>query len=319
MSDHTVHAKQTDYSIIVPVYCNEGSLDALYETIKTDVVHHQPLKSYEIIFIDDGSHDASFEKLMQLKNQDPDHIKLIKFTRNFGQVPAVLAGYHYAIGDCIINISADLQDPPALINDMLKFHDDENYEIVIGYREAREESWFRKWTSRMFYTVMKKICFPDMPAGGFDFMLISRKVKEAILSNPETNIFLQGQVLWTGYRKKLIPYTRRQRLHGTSKWSFSKKIKYLIDGILGYSYLPLRAMSFLGILISIFGFAYALMILFSKLFGKIPVEGWAPLMIVVLILSGVQMLMLGVIGEYVWRTLDQVRKRPFYIIEKLLD
>jgi len=308
-----------DYSIIIPVYCNEGSLKDLYQTIQTDVVQQNIDKSHELIFIDDGSDDRSFDILLELKENDPEHVKLIKFTRNFGQVSAVLAGYQHARGDCIVNISADLQDPPRLISKMLSAYFDEQYDIVICYRQSRDESFFRKFTSGLFYQTMKKLSFPDMPSGGFDYFLMSRRVRDQILSNKETNPFIQGKILWTGFNKKWIPYERARRKSGTSKWTFSKKIKYLIDGVLGYSYLPLRLMSLVGMCISILGFIYALVILFSKIFGGIPIAGWAPLMIIILILSGIQMLMLGIIGEYLWRALDQVRNRPPFIIEKICD
>jgi len=155
-----------------------------------------------------------------------------------------------------------------------------------------------------------------MPAGGFDFFLISKRVKESILINYESNPFVQGKILWTGFNKKFIAYNREKRKHGKSQWSFSKKIKYLIDGVMGYSYLPLRLMSLVGIIISFFGFAYAATIFCAKIFGGIPIAGWAPIMMMILILSGIQMLMLGIIGEYLWRALDQVRNRPLYIIDR---
>jgi dolichol-phosphate mannosyltransferase len=308
-----------DYSIIIPVYCNEGSLETLYQTIQTDVVGQNSARSYELIFIDDGSYDRSFEVLLELKQQDLEHVKIIKFTRNFGQVAAILAGYQHARGDCIVNISADLQDPPRLINEMLSAYFDEHYDIVICYRRSRDESFFRIFTSGLFYRAMKKLSFPDMPPGGFDYFLMSRRVKDQILMNNESNPFIQGKILWTGFNKKWIPYDRESRKSGTSKWTLSKKIKYLIDGIMGYSYLPLRLMSLVGMCISIIGFAYAVVIFFLKIFGGIPIEGWAPLMIIILILSGIQMLMLGIIGEYLWRALDQVRNRPLFIIDKIYE
>ena len=308
-----------DYSIVIPVYCNEGSLEALYEKLKSDVVEQNSSKTYEIIFIDDGSKDASFEKLLNIKEKNPDHIRLIKLTRNFGQVAAMFAGYHHAKGDCIINISADLQDPPLLINEMLHNFFNENYDVVICHRKSRDESYLRKFTSEIFYTLMKKLSFPDMPAGGFDFFLMSQRVKDTILTNFEANPFIQGKVLWAGFKTKFIPYNREKRMAGKSKWTFGKKLKYLIDGIMGYSYFPLRLMSFVGIIISFMGFAYALIIFCSKIFGGVSIKGWAPLMIIILILSGIQMLMLGVIGEYLWRALDQVRNRPPFIIDKIHD
>ena len=308
-----------NYSIIVPVYCNEGSLTELYSQIQSDVVQQNPSRSYEIIFVDDGSSDNSFNVLLELKHKNPKDIKIIKFTRNFGQLSAILAGYQHAQGEYIIFISADLQDPPKLINQMLDAHFDEGYEIVVFHRSSRDESFFRKFTSKFFYKIIQKLSFPNMPEGGFDFVSISQKVKHFILTNTEANAFFQGQILWTGYTVKFIPYHRKKRKHGVSGWSFQKKIKYLIDGVMSYSYLPMRIMSLSGIAISFLGFIYALIIIFAKFFGEVPFKGWAPLMVIILILSGIQMLMLGVIGEYLWRALDQVRNRPLYIIDEIFD
>jgi dolichol-phosphate mannosyltransferase len=311
--------KLIDYSIIIPVYCNQEELEKTYQAIINEVVKHNPTRSYEIIFIDDGSLDSSFDKMMELKSKNPHHIKIIKFTRNFGQVSAIRAGLEYSSGQCVVNISADMQDPPELINDMLGYHFKEGFSIVICKRDAREESLFRRKTSKFFYKIMKKLSFPNMPEGGFDYFLIGSKVKDAMIRTKEANPFLQGQILWTGYPIKFIPYQRKKRETGTSKWTFGMKIKYLIDGVMAYSYFPLRFMTIMGIIISSLGFLYAIAIFFIKIFGGIPVKGWAPIMIVLLILSGFQMLMLGVIGEYVWRTLEQVRRRDHYIIDKIYD
>ena len=158
-----------------------------------------------------------------------------------------------------------------------------------------------------------------MPIGGFDFVLISEKVKKIILSKQEANAFWQGQILWTGINIKFISYRRAKREIGTSKWTTSKKIKYLIDGVMAYSYFPLRIMSFTGLIVSILGFIYAIDVFVERIFGNVPMKGWAPLMIIILVLSGIQMLMLGIVGEYLWRTLDQVRNRPTYIIDKIYE
>ena len=311
--------KYIHYSIVIPVYCNQGSLEKTYDKLQEEVVNYNKGKSYEIIFVDDGSYDSSFAELTKLRSRDPEHVKLIKFTRNFGQLAAVTAGYHLAQGKCIINISADMQDPPSLINNMLDAHFNENFEIVICTREARDETLFRTITSKIFYKIMKKLSFNNMPIGGFDFVLISEKVKKIILSKQEANAFWQGQILWTGIDIKFIPYRRVKREVGTSKWTTSKKIKYLIDGVMAYSYFPLRIMSVAGLIVSILGFIYAIVIFFAKFFGEVPIQGWAPLMIIILVLSGIQMLMLGIVGEYLWRTLDQVRNRPTYIIDKIYE
>ncbi len=310
-----------DYSIIIPVYCNEGSLKRTYQMLRENVVNDENnrTRSYEIVFIDDGSYDGSFNELMELKKEDPQHVKVIKFTRNFGQVSAIRAGMHYARGQCIINISADLQDPPELINQMIEHYFNDGYHVVIGSRQSRNESFFRRKTANLFYRIIRHISFPEMPPGGFDFFLVSSKVRDLIIKSNEKNPFLQGQILWPGFKIKYIPYQRKNREIGKSKWTFSKKIKYLIDGMMAYSYLPLRMMTVLGIVISCLGFLYAAFIFFAKIFGGIPIVGWAPIMIVVLVLSGFQMLMLGIIGEYLWRTLDQVRGRDHYVIEEIYE
>ena len=311
--------KEVDYSIIIPVYYNEGSIEKTFDILKEKVLSQNKELTCEVIFIDDGSKDNSFNEILNIKEKHPQLIKAIKFTRNFGQVAAIYAGYQYARGKCLVNISADLQDPPELINQMLDSHFNDNYEIIVCKRESREDSYIKRKTSNLFYTLIKKLSFPNMPSGGFDFVLISNKVKNIILEKIEANPFWQGQLLWTGHRTKFIPYKRSGRTIGKSKWTYSKKIKYLIDGVMSYSYFPLRLMSIIGSIIALIGFSYAIYIVLARIFGdKIP-YGWAPIMVVILFLSGIQMLMIGVVGEYLWRVLDQVRNRQPYIIEQISD
>lgn len=311
--------KQIDYSIIIPVYYNEGSIEKTFDIINEHVILKNQNLTCELIFVDDGSKDNSFKEILALKEKNPDLIKAIKFTRNFGQVSAIYAGYKYARGRCLINISADLQDPPELINEMINCHFGDGYEIVICTREAREDNFFKRKTSGIFYKLIKKLSFPNMPAGGFDFVLISSKVKDIILEKYESNPFWQGQLLWTGHRTKFILYKRTERTIGQSRWTFSKKIKYLIDGITSYSYFPVRLMSVIGSLVAFVGFLYAIFIILARVFGNVVPYGWAPIMVMVLVLSGIQMLMIGVVGEYLWRVLDQVRNRQLYIIERIYD
>lgn len=305
-----------DVSIIIPVYYNEGSIKKTFYKIREEVFSKWDNKSFEVIFVDDGSGDQSYKEMIDLYNEFSDQIQVVKFSRNFGQVSAILAGYTFARGDCVINISADLQDPPELMNDMIKCFYNNDIQIVICTRQDREENWYRKQTSRLFYRLMQKLSFSNMPLGGFDFVLIGKIVKDSLLSNYEANPFWQGQLLWTGFPVKFIPYTRKKRESGKSRWTFKNKLKYLIDGVLGYSYWPLRTMSILGIIFFLLGIVYTVFITISYFLGDVPFKGWAPIMILLLIVSGIQMLMLGIIGEYLWRVLDQVRKRPMYIIEE---
>jgi dolichol-phosphate mannosyltransferase len=306
-----------DYSIVVPVYCNAGELKKLHSALLTDVVQKNPEKSYEIIFVDDGSPDGSLLELLQIKEEDSAHVKIIKFSRNFGQVPAIKAGYKLASGKCVVNISADLQDPPELINEMLAHFFEKGIEVVICHRIAREESVMRSLTSKISYKLIKKLSFPDMPEGGFDFVLLSARVRDVVLNLHEANPFWQAQILWSGFSRIFIPYERRKREIGKSKWTLAKKLKYLIDGIMGYSYTPIRLISLLGIILALFGLSYACYIFIARLTGNITITGWAPIAILILILSGMQMVMMGVIGEYLWRVFDQVRQRQPYIIEKI--
>lgn len=308
-----------DCSVVIPVYYNEGSLKPTFLKIKKQLDENNYVNIYEVIFIDDGSGDHSYKELTELKNEFPQLVKLVKFTRNFGQLAAIKAGYQYAKGKCVINISADLQDPPELIDQMIQLHFSEKYQVVICSREDRDEGWFRKKTSKLFYAIIRRLIFKNMPPGGFDFTLVGKRVVDTFMHSNEANYFWQGQILWTGFPVKFIPYKRLKREIGTSRWTFSKKIKYLLDGVMAYSYFPLRFMTVFGIILFLGGLLYALLIVLMYFLGDIPFKGWAPIMILILVLSGIQMLMLGIIGEYLWRTLDQVRARPQYVIEEVIE
>jgi dolichol-phosphate mannosyltransferase len=191
---------------------------------------------------------------------------------------------------------------------------------VICAREERDESAYRVATSRVFYWLMRKLSFPGMPPGGFDVVSMSRRALEVFLASSESHAFFQGQVLWMGFQPKLIPYKRELRRGGTSRWTFHRKVTYLIDGVLSYSYAPLRFMSLLGLLLAVLGFLYALVIVVLRVTGILPQIGiLTPLMVAVLVLGGTQMLMLGVIGEYIWRTLAQVRNRPLFIVDRVFE
>jgi len=304
-----------DISIVIPVYFNEGSIEHLYNVLNDEVFGRFPNNQFEIIFVDDGSLDNSYKEMVNIKKRD-DSVKLIRFTRNFGQVAALYAGYKIAKGNGVLNIGADLQEPSELIINMIDDYLKKTASIIIGTRIKRDESFYRKITSQIFYSIMQKLSFPKMPIGGFDVILMDEKVKEYILNLNESNPFLQGQILWSGYSIKFIPYNRLKRNIGKSKWSFAKKIKYLLDGILNYSYLPLRLFSLLGILSFFGGIIYSTILVIFYFLGYAPFKGWTPIMIIILLFSGLQLIMLGLIGEYLWRSFEQTKKRPQYIIDE---
>lgn len=308
-----------DYSVVIPVYCNEGCLTPLMESLKREVIDGNPTHRGEIVFVDDGSSDGSFEELQRIQKSFLEPIRVVRLTRNFGQANALFAGYSYARGKCVITMSADGQDPPDLINEMLKAFYDETFEVVICGRSNRDESLYRIVTSRLFYYLIRKMTFPDMPSGGFDFWLMSRRALEAFIRNSDAYPFFQGQLMWLGFKTKFLYYDRKERLAGFSKWTFAKKVTYLLDGMLAYSFAPIRIMSLAGCGFSLLGFGYAGVILLNRSFFGNAVKGWAPLMIVLLVIGGFQMIMLGVIGEYLWRTLAQVRRRDRYLIDAVYD
>ena len=308
-----------DYSCVLPVYYNEGALTNTLNDIKTQVIDANPQYKAEIIFVDDGSQDGSYAELIELRRKHPGLVKIVKLTRNFGQVNALMAGFSHARGKCIVAMSADGQDPVELINEMLTSYFEDHYELVICHREARDESLSRKLTSAMFYSLVRRLSFSNMPVGGFDFFLLGRRAREVLLRNAEAHSFLQGQILWTGFPVKYLSYRRKKREIGVSRWTVGKKATYLIDGVMSYSSMPIRFISLTGFIIALTGFLYALFIITTRLMWGSVIEGWAALMVVSLVLGGIQLVMLGVIGEYMWRTLATARHRDAYVIEEVLE
>jgi len=268
---------------VVPVYFNEGSLRTTLEALKSAVFARHADKAFEVIFVDDGSGDNSYAELVALQRENAGLVTVVKLTRNFGQVSAIVAGMSHARGECTVTLSADGQDPPELINGMLAAYTVEGFQIVVASRAGREESPFRVLTSRLFYTLMRRLAFPQMPVGGFDFVLMGPKAKQAFMENLEAHMFLQGQILWTGFPFKRLEYVRRERKSGRSRWTLGRKVTYFIDGILSHSYLPLRGMSVVGIGVAMGGFLYALVVIATKLLWGNPIQGWTPLMVVILV------------------------------------
>jgi polyisoprenyl-phosphate glycosyltransferase len=298
-------------SIIIPVYHNEGAISKTYVKIKSVFTSTLVEYEHEIIFVDDGSKDGSLQEILELRKRD-QCVKAITFTRNFGQMAAMLAGFKEVSGDAVINISADMQDPVELIPQMIQKWK-EGAEIVICYRTDRSDTFTAKLFSRFAYGALR-LSMPQIPPGGFDFVLMDRKVLVEFNAIDVRNRFFQGDLLWMGYRTSFIPYVRLKRLIGKSQYNFAKKLKNFIDAFLDASYLSIRFISLVGIVTSALGMIYGLTIIFSWLRGGTPFSGWAPIMILILLVGGLIMVMLGVIGEYIWRIYDEVRKKPNYII-----
>jgi glycosyltransferase involved in cell wall biosynthesis len=301
-------------SFVLPVYRNERAVTLTYQQIRQVMTSDLQRYAYEIVFVDDGSDDGSAAELAAIQAADA-HVRVVTFTRNFGQMAAILAGLKQASGEVIIQLSADLQDPIALVPQMVAEYE-RGSEVVACHREHREDPWSRRVTSRLLYAILR-LSLPQIPAGGFDYILLDRKVVDAFNAVDVRNRFFQGDILWFGYKTTFIPYTRPKRPIGRSQYTFSKKLKNSIDAILDSSYLPIRFMSLLGVLTAFLGFLYAVDIVYGRLRHNIPFTGWAPIMILVLVIGGVLMLMLGIIGEYVWRIYDEVKGKPNYVVRQI--
>jgi dolichol-phosphate mannosyltransferase len=277
-----------EVSIVIPVYQNEENIPDLLAAL----ARCAPGPEFEVVFVDDGSRDASWRLLEAHAVHEP-RVRLVKLSRNFGSFTACLAGLTHARGDAAIIMSADLQDPPELIPTLVARWR-EGHEVVLAVREERDEPLLQRVFAGFYYRVMRRWAFPDLPAGGFDFVLMDRKVIDAIVSMQEKNTSLMGLVLWTGFRRASVPYTRRAREKGRSMWTFRKKLKYAIDSLVSFSYFPIRVAQLLGVLFAFAGFVYAVVVAVLQLTGNIPVAGWSALTVIVLVLGGLQLLMLGV-------------------------
>lgn len=298
-------------SFAIPVYRNEKAVSLTYQKIKEQFENDLQDYNYEFVFVDDGSDDGSLNELMALRAADPC-VKIISFTRNFGQMPAMLAGFKNVTGDCMITVSADLQDPAELIPQMVKAWA-AGAEIVICHRTNREDGIGPTIISKLAYALLR-LAVPKIPPGGFDFALIGRTALDEFNSIDVRNRFFQGDILWLGYSTHFIPYTRQKREIGRSQYNFGKRLKNLMDAFLDSSYLPIRLMSSVGMITALLGLLWAATVVYTWAVHKVPFSGWAPIMVVVLVLGGTHMMMLGIIGEYIWRIFDEVRKKPNYII-----
>lgn len=300
-------------SIIVPIYYNELNIPHLYEQMKEKILSSTDFEA-EIVCVDDGSKDGSYKALVELREKD-NRFKVVKLSRNFGSHTAILAGFAHATGDCMTMVAADLQEPLEIIIEMYEKWK-QGKKVVIAVRKDREDGFFQKLFSNTYYSLMQKYALKDMPSGGFDCFFIDKKVRDVLVSMNEKNSSIVGQVLWAGFEMDKIYYVRKKREIGESKWTLSKKIKLFIDSFMAFSYVPIRFISTLGIFISIVGFILAVFLIVNKFMFNVPVQGWTTMMITLLMLSGIQMLTLGVIGEYLWRNFDESRGRPTYIVEE---
>ncbi len=271
----------------------------------------------EFIFVVDGSPDGSLALLRKYKEEFP-FIKIISFTRNCGAVNAFLAGLRKSTGDCVTVLPSDLQDPPELVVSMVEQWR-AGFKAVYAIRRNREDPVATRMFAAAYYFLLRLIAIPDYPKTGFDVFLIGRQVVDEVLASEEKNCHIQNAVFMLGFNYTEIYYDRQERTRGKSSWTFAKKLKHFIDSLVSYSYVPIRSMTVLGMLVSLLSFAYGIFILVASLFVELEQPGWASLMVIMSFLLGTVMVMLGILGEYLWRILDEVRARSPYVIDEFYD
>lgn len=299
------------FSIIAPVYNETGCLDVLYSRVSE--VMNSTSEPWELVLVDDGSTDGSTEMIRALAKKD-ERVRPVIFARNFGHQVAVTAGMDYARGDAVVIIDADLQDPPEVILELIQKWR-EGYEVVYAKRAEREgESWFKLFTASAFYKLIHRITDVKIPMDTGDFRLLDRKVVDVMKSMPEHNRFLRGMSAWVGFRQVGVPYKRAARFAGSTKYPLKKMIKLAMTAITGFSYLPLQIATWMGMTAVASSFILLVVMIILRIIGSTFLAGQAAIIIIALFLGGVQLISLGILGEYIGRIYDEVKGRPIYIV-----
>ncbi|HUY41486.1 MAG TPA: glycosyltransferase family 2 protein [Candidatus Dormibacteraeota bacterium] len=306
-------------SVVVPLYNEEGNVAPLFERIEAIMTRLPQAPSYEIVAVNDGSSDATLDRIRdELRRRSG--VVLVSLSRNFGHQLAATAGIDTATGDAVILMDGDLQDPPELIEAFVaKWR--EGYDVVYAIRRSRKgESLFKVFTARLFYRIVRRLTKVDIPVDAGDFRLMSRRVVDALRSFRERHRFLRGMVSWVGYKQIGVPYDRDERHSGMTKYPLAKMLRFAVDGITSFSDAPLRLTSYLGFCSSVVAFVYAIYVIVSKLLNVNPLgytPGWASTIVAVLFLGGVQLIGIGILGEYLGRVYDEVKGRPIYLISEI--
>ena len=299
-------------SIVVPVYYNEDTLMDLYEDMKAKILGE--FSDYELVFVDDGSGDSSWEIMNQIAALDTN-VRLVKLSRNFGEHAAIFAGLSVCTGDCAVTKQADLQEDSLIILEMFEKWKQGN-KVVLAVRRSRDESKIKVFFANMYYALVRKFVNKNMPVGGCDCYLIDRKVIEVLERMDEKNSSLTLQVLWAGFKTENVYFDRKDREKGKSRWTLAKKVKLVLDSMMSFSYVPIRLMAVTGIIFNIGALALFISVIVEYFTKGTPIAGWSSLMCVVLCSFGLILLMLGILGEYLWRALDAARTRPTFIIDE---
>lgn len=303
-------------SVIVPCYNEEENVKYFYEELMKNKPFFEEKKlDVEVIYVDDGSKDKTVEEVKKLREK-AEHVHLISFSRNFGKEAGIYAGFQKAKGDYVVMMDADLQDPPSLLPEMFSYIE-QGYDSVATRRVSRKgEPPIRSFFARMFYKIMNKISQTDIVDGARDYRLMTRQVVDAILSMCEYNRFSKGIFGWVGYETKWLEYENVERVHGETKWNFWKLFLYSIEGITAFSTAPLAIASFTGVLFCLIAFIAIIFIIVRTMIWGDPVGGWPSLVCIICLVSGVQLLCLGIVGQYLSKTYMEVKQRPIYLVKE---
>jgi polyisoprenyl-phosphate glycosyltransferase len=302
-----------EYSFIVPVYNEQETLMALSERLSS--VLEQLDGSAEVIFVDDGSEDDSFERMIEISLRDP-RFKVLQLSRNFGHQTAITAGLDFAAGNAVIVMDADLQDPPEVVLTMAQRWR-EGFDIVYAVRKERlGENRFKRYTAARFYRLLRRLTDVEIPVDVGDFRLVDRKALEAYKTMRENDRFVRGMFSWVGFKQTGVPYDRGERFAGETKYPLRKMMNFAVDGIVSFSNAPLRLALALGFTVSIISFVYGVVAILLKVIGAFTVPGWTSIIFVASFLGGVQLIVLGVVGEYVGRIYVETKRRPLYIVNR---
>jgi len=303
-----------DLSIIIPIYNEEGNIDKLFSRLN-QVIQKLNLREVEYIFINDGSKDRSLELIKTLAKRESS-VKYINLSRNFGHQIAVSAGLDNSKGDAVVIIDADLQDPPELIEDLYKKLREGN-EVVYAKRRSRQgEGAMKKFTAKLFYRILRNVTAINIPVDTGDFRIIDRKIVDVLKNMPEQQKFLRGQISWIGFNQTYVEYDRDERYAGKTGYTYKKMARLALDGITSFSNFPLKFATIAGFVVSGISFFMILYALYSRFISKDYEPGWTSLMLAVLFIGGIQLIGIGIIGEYISRMSANIRNRPLYIIQE---
>lgn len=301
-------------SLLIPAYNEEETLPLLYNEL-CNVIKDIENYEFEILFINDGSNDNTLNILRMMQDRD-SRVNYISFSRNFGKETAMIAGFDYASGDAAVVLDADLQDPPQLLSDMIKYWE-QGYDDVYAKRRTREgESWLKKFTSHAFYKLLQKMTKIQIQEDTGDFRLLDKSAIQALKKLREKQRYTKGMFSWIGFNKKEILFDRKPRAAGKTKWNYLKLFNLALEGVTSFTTFPLRIATLIGMIVSVLSIIYMFIILIKSIIWQDPVQGYPSMMVTILFLGGVQLISLGIIGEYVGRIFNETKNRPLYIVSE---